>query len=133
MILKQSRASLSSNWKKADKDQQKEFVELFSSLLFDTYVKRIKENVGNADVEVTGLSRNKKGNKAILKTKVDTGKESASIFYRMKAEKNTWQVYDVVIENVGLVSNYRNEFSGIIRKRKIEGLLQNLRDKIKES
>jgi phospholipid transport system substrate-binding protein len=42
----------------------------------------------------------------------------------------SWQVYDVVIENIGLVANYRNEFSGIIRKEKFAGLMERLRKKV---
>jgi phospholipid transport system substrate-binding protein len=41
-----------------------------------------------------------------------------------------WQVYDVVIENIGLVANYRNEFAGIIRKDTFSGLMERLRQKI---
>jgi phospholipid transport system substrate-binding protein len=43
---------------------------------------------------------------------------------------DSWRVYDVVIENIGLVANYRNEFSGIIRKEKFSGLMARLRQKI---
>jgi phospholipid transport system substrate-binding protein len=49
----------------------------------------------------------------------------------MMYRDNGWRVYDVVIENIGLVANYRNEFSGIIRKDKFSGLMEKLRAKVK--
>lgn len=124
-----ARASLSSNWRKASVTEQKEYVSLFSDLLFNTYIKRIKESIGEAKIDLEGVMRSKKGDKAIVKTKVDNGKEVASIHYRMKNKKNEWRVYDVVVENIGLVSNYRSEFSAIIRKNKMAGLLEKLRNK----
>ena len=53
------------------------------------------------------------------------------IDYKMMYRDNGWRVYDVVIENIGLVANYRNEFSGIIRKDKFSGLMEKLRAKVK--
>lgn len=124
-----ARASLSSNWNKATPAERSEYVDLFSQLLFDTYLKRIKESIGDAKIKLEGVARNKEGDKAIVKTKVDNGKEVAAIQYRMKNVKGAWRVYDIVVENVGLVSNYRSEFSSIIRKDKMAGLLEKLRNK----
>lgn len=124
-----ARASLSANWNKATPEEREEYVDLFSELLFDTYLKRIKESIGEAKIKLEGVARNKEGDKAIVKTKVDNGKEVAAIQYRMKNVSNAWRVYDVVVENVGLVSNYRSEFSSIIRKDKMAGLLEKLREK----
>lgn len=124
-----ARASLSSNWNKATAAERKEYIDLFSQLLFDTYLKRIKESIGDAKIKLEGVARNKEGDKAIVKTKVDNGKEVAAIQYRMKNVKGAWRIYDIVVENVGLVSNYRSEFSSIIRKDKMAGLLEKLRKK----
>jgi phospholipid transport system substrate-binding protein len=67
--------------------------------------------------------------KAVIRTKVDDGTETVQIDYRLLLRDGEWHVYDVIIENVGLVSNYRSEFAAIVQKDKMQGLLVKLRDK----
>ena len=71
------------------------------------------------------------GPKAVVKTVVLSQGDTFPIDYKMMYRDNGWRVYDVVIENIGLVANYRNEFSGIIRKDKFSGLMEKLRAKVK--
>jgi phospholipid transport system substrate-binding protein len=69
--------------------------------------------------------------KAVVKTVVISKGDTFPIDYKLMVGSNgKWQVYDVVIENIGLVANYRNEFSGIIRKDKFSGLMERLRAKL---
>jgi phospholipid transport system substrate-binding protein len=68
--------------------------------------------------------------RAVVKTTVTSKGDTFPIDYKMSLTSNGWQVYDVVIENIGLVANYRNEFSGVIRKEKFDGLMTKLRKKI---
>jgi phospholipid transport system substrate-binding protein len=68
--------------------------------------------------------------RAIVKTTVTSKGDTFPIDYKLSLSNNVWQVYDVVIENIGLVANYRNEFSGVIRKEKFDGLMTKLRKKI---
>jgi phospholipid transport system substrate-binding protein len=67
----------------------------------------------------------------VVKTVVLSQGDTFPIDYKMMNRDNNWRVYDVVIENIGLVANYRNEFSGIIRKDKFSGLMEKLRAKVK--
>jgi phospholipid transport system substrate-binding protein len=69
--------------------------------------------------------------RAVVKTVVISNGDTFPIDYKMMAgTAGSWQVYDVVIENIGLVANYRNEFSGIIRKDKFSGLMERLHKKV---
>ncbi len=122
-----SRSSLGPNWKKATKDEQQEFTKLFSDLLSRTYLEKIK-NIDHNEIDFKGETV--KGGKTVVKTVVrdDTGDE-IQVNYRVRSAANSYHVYDVIIGNVGLVTNYRNEFAGIIRKKEFTGLLQDLRDK----
>ncbi len=123
-----ARSSLAQNWEKATPEQQTEFVELFSDLLARSYLKRIRDNVATSEFDL--VEEKTKGKKAIVRTKVTYDKDqTATIDYRMRLKKDSWLVYDVIVENIGLVSNYRSEFASIVKKRKIEGLLSQLRDK----
>lgn len=122
-----SRRSLGANWKKASEAQQKEFVELFSDLLAKNYLKKIRENAVDSGLEFAGEKT--KGKKAMVKTTVLYNGDTASINYRLREQSGAWKVYDVVIENIGLVSNYRSEFAGIVKKSGVSGLITKLKEK----
>ncbi len=122
-----SKRSLGPNWRAADRAQQTEFIELFKTLLSRTYIERIKEVDKH---EVAYEDERFVDGKALIRTKVkkDSG-ETFPIDYRLYERGGKWRVYDVVIENVGLVSNYRHEFAGIIRKKGFDGLLADLKQR----
>jgi phospholipid transport system substrate-binding protein len=123
-----SRRSLGSNWNEISPEEQKDFTTVFSELLARTYLSKI-ETVKPGMVKVE--SEQVEGSKAVVKTVVISQGDTFPIDYKMMNRDNNWRVYDVVIENIGLVANYRNEFSGIIRKDKFSGLMEKLRAKVK--
>ena len=118
--------SLGANWKEITPEQRKEFVDLFSSLLAKTYLSRI-ETVKRGMVKVKDESVDFP--RAEVKTLVTNKGDTFPINYKLLNRENNWKVYDVIIENIGLVANYRTEFAGIIRKDSFEGLLKMLREK----
>jgi phospholipid transport system substrate-binding protein len=122
-----SRSALGANWSKATAAEQKDFVELFSDLLARTYLKKIKSGVSQSKIEISDAKVD--GSKALVKTSVTSDGQPVSIDYRLKAEGDTWKVYDVLIENVGLISNYRVDFGSVIRKDGMQGLIQKLKSK----
>lgn len=122
-----AKRSLGAKWNDISSEQQDEFVRVFSDLLAKTYLNRI-ENVRSNMVKVD--SELVRDSQAIVKTTVTDKGSTFPIDYKLLKKETAWRVYDVVIENIGLVANYRNEFSGIIRKEKFEGLLQRLKDKM---
>ena len=123
-----SRRSLGPNWNDISAEEQSEFTEVFSELLARTYLSKI-ETVKPGMVKVESESVDPP--KAVVKTVVLSKGDSFPIDYKLMVGSNgKWQVYDVVIENIGLVANYRNEFSGIIRKDKFSGLMERLRAKL---
>jgi phospholipid transport system substrate-binding protein len=130
-----SKRSLGPIWNDATPEQQKEFISLFSNLLARTYLARI-ETVKRGMVAISDSENQQAGTdddataKATVKTSVTSKGDTFPIDYKlMSRDGKNWRVYDVVIENIGLVSNYRNEFAGIVRKEKFDGLLKRLQDK----
>lgn len=121
-----SKRSLGSNWNEVTPEQQKEFVDVFSNLLARTYLERV-ETVKPGMVKVDGEEVNFP--KALVRSTVTNRGDSFPIDYKTFFDGKDWKVYDVVIENIGLVANYRNEFAGIIRKEKFAGLMERLRSK----
>lgn len=121
-----AKRSLGPHWRNAEVGERDEFVRIFSDLLATTYLKKI-EKIKDGQVEVK-RERIREPN-ALVQTTVTYKGDVFPLDYKMLATNNGWRVYDVVIENIGLVKNYRNEFSGIIRREKFSGLLKRLKEK----
>lgn len=125
-----SQRTLGVNWKKATSAEQKRFVALFSQLLEDTYRGRIKAyTYGDEHVEYTG--ERIKGSRAEVDTIIVANRE-IPVSYKMRLKGNEWLVYDVVIEEVSLISNYRNSYGEIVRDEGFSGLLARMEQKIME-
>lgn len=121
-----AKRSLGANWTTLNADQQKAFTEVFSELLARTYLTKIetvKPGMVKMDSEKLDFPR------SLVRTLVTSKGDVFPIEYRLYSQEGNWRVYDVVIENIGLVANYRNEFAGIMRKDGFDGLLSKLKDK----
>jgi phospholipid transport system substrate-binding protein len=123
-----SKRTLGLDWNKFTPDQRKEFVELFKTILKDAYVERItaytNEQV-NFNKEVP-LSETTVEVQSVILTKG----AQVPIYYRVMKKDNEWKVYDVVIEGVSLISNYRTQFREILGNNPSEKLLETLRKKV---
>lgn len=129
-----AKRSLGAAWKDITPEEQKDFVSTFSDLLSRTYLNRIETvKPGMVKIDKEEALPGQGPESVVVKTLVTNKGDTFPINYKLLKRANNWQVYDVVIENIGLVANYRNEFAGIIRKDKFEGLMQKLRDKNKNA
>jgi len=124
-----SKRTLTRNWNKLNDAQRKEFVNLFEQVLEKAYIDRILSYTNERVI----FSREKEiaNNQVEVQTKVITSSKEVPIAYRVILANGTWKVYDVVIENVSLVSNYRTQFNEILAKNTPEQLLEILRKKVK--
>lgn len=122
-----AKRSLGMSWNDISEDQRKEFVNLFSALLSRTYLAKIRE--GLRDSEISFGEERVKGNVAIVDTTALHKGSKIQLSYRAYKKNNSWLVYDVVIENVGIVSNYRDEFSSMMRKGGFVSIMEQLRMK----
>ncbi len=125
-----SRRALAKNWSKLDAAQQQEFIPLFRQVLEKAYADKILAYTNEKVVfdRETKLS----ANQVEVATRIVTSSKTIPITYRVIQKGNAWKVYDVVVENVSLVQNYRTQFNEILGKQKPEQLLQTLRKKVKE-
>jgi phospholipid transport system substrate-binding protein len=122
-----SRRTLGLNWNKFTTEQQKEFIELYKSILEGAYVDRI---MSYTDEKIIFNKENPLSEKTVeVQTTIVTKKADIPIFYRVILKGGEWRVYDVIIEGVSLVSNYRSQFSQILANKSPEGLLDTLRKK----
>ncbi len=125
-----SKRTLALNWPKLTQDQQKEFVDLFEQVLEKAYIDKILD-YSNEKVDFYKEDM-KKDTQAEIQTKVVTASKEIPIFYRVLLKDGQWKVFDVVVENVSLVQNYRTQFNEILANKSPEQLLEILRNKVKE-
>ena len=109
--------------------QRQEFVKLFRQILEKAYIDKI---LAYTDEKIVYDRENMlSGTQAEVQTKVITDTKEIPITYRLLLKDGAWKVYDVVIENVSLVLNYRTQFNDILAKNTPEKLLEILRTKVK--
>ena len=125
-----SRRTLGREWKKFSPDQQKEFVTLFEKLLQDIYADRILAYTSEK-IEFGKETELKKGRVEVESYIITKDGTKVPLFYRLTDKSGQWKCYDVVIEGVSMVKNYRGQFRQILKDKKPEDLLQTLRDKTK--
>jgi phospholipid transport system substrate-binding protein len=123
-----SKRTLGVNWNKLSPEQRKEFVELFKTILKDAYVDKITAYTDER-VDFTKEVPLSDTTVEVQSTVVSKGAETP-IYYRVMKKEPDWKVYDVVVEGVSLVANYRTQFREILGNNPPEKLLETLRKKV---
>jgi phospholipid transport system substrate-binding protein len=122
---------LATNWSKATKSQRARFTALFRELLSNTYWRKIS---GYTNERVEYLGERARGDRlATVNTMIKTDTVDIPVDYKLYLRGDTWLAYDVVIEQVSLVRNYRGSFQDIVRDEGIDGLISVLETKVAES
>lgn len=128
-----SRMVLGRNWARANDDQRKKFIVEFRSLLIRTYASALAK-YRNQTIEYKPFRAQAGDTDVTVKTQiVQPGAQPLAIDYSLGKSEDGWKVYDVVIEGVSLVTNYRGQFSSEVRQSGMDGLIQRLADKNKSS
>jgi phospholipid transport system substrate-binding protein len=118
---------VATNWRSASKDQRRQITRLFRELLSTTYWRRMAGYKGE-QVSYTGETvRDERY--ATVNTTIATASGPVPVDYKLHLKKDKWLVYDVVIEQVSLVRNYRGEFYDIVMNKGIDGLIAALEKK----
>ena len=129
-MRRMAKLSLGRDWKRLSEAERSRFTELFRGLLEKSYVATID---GYADEKISYLKEIIKGGKAEVRTMVISGGgrgEEIPLNYKLQVKEGTWLVYDVIIENVSLVRNYRSQFGSIMKKKGFVGLIAQMEKKI---
>jgi phospholipid transport system substrate-binding protein len=122
-----AKRSLGANWRRANPQQQKEFVLTFTALLEKTYADQIDLYNGQK-VVYSGESID--GDYAQVDSRiVDKDGQTYSVVYRLHKVDGKWKIYDVVAENISLVNNYRSQFNRVIAKSSFDDLLKTMKEK----
>lgn len=125
-----AKRSLGKHWKDRSDQEKKQFTDLFATLLENSYASKI-ESYNNE--KISYLKETVDGEHAEVRSKVITARhDEFSLDYRLLNEGGKWMVYDVVIEGVSLVSNYRTQFNKIITSNGYGELIKKLQNKSDE-
>ena len=124
-----SQRTLATNWKKTSDEEKKQFTALFSQLIESSYVGKI-EAYTNEKVEYPG--EKVKGKKAVVETLILTSSADIPVNYKLYQKGDQWLVYDVIIEGISLISNYRSSYQEIMKNEGFDGLLNKMQAKIDE-
>jgi len=127
-----ARATLGAHWNELSEKQCKDFVELFTQLFQVSYVRRVESYFVEPIVFV------KESIEGADYAQVDTdilnpaGQDPTALDFMLKLENGRWLVYDVVVDNISVVTNYRNQFARALDNEGIDSLIDHMRSKQKD-
>ncbi len=125
-----AKRSLGIQWQKITPKERKEFIALFGELLERSYINKIESYT---DEKILYMDASVEEEYSVVRTKIITKRNlEIPIDYKLMKAGKQWKVYDVVIEGVSLVSNYRSQFSRIIRSHSYSELVKRLKAKKEE-
>jgi phospholipid transport system substrate-binding protein len=125
-----AKRTLARNWGKLNPSQQEEFTRLFRQVLEKAYIDKILAYTDEKIVFSREVALS--SDQAEVQTKIVTASREIPISYRVILKDDAWKVYDVVVENVSLVQNYRSQFNSILANNAPDQLLEILRKKVQE-
>ena len=127
-----SSRTVGTRWKDFTPEEKKRFGDAFANLLFNTYLNKITGYNGE-NVDYNGETVSPNGKLVEVKTTITLkdGKRTP-VNYRMSFKDGSWRVFDVIIENMSLVKNYRAQFQDILKKASPEQLIARVNEKAKE-
>ncbi|PYM17925.1 MAG: organic solvent tolerance ABC transporter substrate-binding protein [Candidatus Rokuibacteriota bacterium] len=122
-----SKRALGPHWRERTPAEREEFVRLFTDLLEHSYLSKIESYQGE---KISYLGETVQDDTATVKTRIVTPKRTEiPVDYRMGRKDNRWLVYDVIIEGISLVGNYRTQFNKVIQTQSYQALVEKLRAK----
>lgn len=125
-----SRYTLANYWEERTPEEQDRFVGLFAKLVKQRYLGKIDNYSGQ---EVFFKKQLVKGDRALIYTVLQDNGAEIPIIYKLVMKEDRWRVYDMKIESVSLVSNYRVDFFSVIKRESYSGLVETLEKKVREN
>jgi phospholipid transport system substrate-binding protein len=113
------------SWSQASPDQQQKLESAFRTLLVRTYATALAQSSGQTKIDVKPAAVSAGDKETMVHTVVnEPGRKPFVIDYRMSSASGSWKVYDVVVENLSLVTNYRSSFQSEVSRSGIDGLIK---------
>ncbi|HSL92880.1 MAG TPA: ABC transporter substrate-binding protein [Candidatus Limnocylindrales bacterium] len=126
-----AKRSLGVHWRGRTPEERERFVKLFTELLENSYLGKIESYKGE---RIRYVGERLDPPYAVVSTMIVTSKEQEiPLDYRLLLEGDRWRIYDVVIEGISLVNNYRSQFGSILQRSSFDELVGKLRSSLRES
>jgi phospholipid transport system substrate-binding protein len=123
-----ARQALGRHWRSLRPDQRQDFADVFKSFMETAYLSRIGDYSGQR-VEFVKQSSLGAGYAQVNSNIVQTGKAPIPVNYLLEQTDGNWRVYDVTVDNISIIQNYRNQFNRVINENGFEKLLADLKAK----
>jgi phospholipid transport system substrate-binding protein len=124
-----TRSSVGRDWSKASPEQRRKLIMAFRALLVSTYAKSLAKYSGEQVIFKPSRAGTRAGTVVVPTEVTGTGGPSIPIDYRMHKKAGSWKVYDLVIDNVSMISSYRGQFRATITRSGVDGLIEELERK----
>ena len=122
--------TLARHWRKRSEEEKEAFISLFRKLLERTYLDRVQGYSGQKVIYGEEIID---GNFSLVKIEILTDRnEGINVHYKMRFNENDWLIYDLSINGVSLINNYRVQFNNIIMRSSYEGLIEQLKEKVSD-
>jgi phospholipid transport system substrate-binding protein len=124
-----ARRALATHWRERTPEQQQEFVRLFRDLVERTYLNRL-ETATQEKLDIQYVGEQVEGSRTVVKTNVLTKRnQQVPIEYRLQKVDGRWRIYDVLVEGISLVNNYRSQFNQIISSSSYDELVRKMKSR----
>ena len=128
-FVRMTQLAVGRNWKDASEAQKKSLIDEFRTLLVRTYSTTLTQ-FRDQTIEVKPTKMTAADTEVVVKTQINQpGGQAIPIDYSMEKSSGAWKVYDVLIDGVSLVTNYRSSFNTEIQKSGIDGLIKSMSER----
>ena len=122
-----AKLSLGKQWKKTKKQQRKEFVKVFVKRIQQSYLEKL--DLYTDEEVIIGDAKQTKKKRAVLTTYLVSEDDKKEMIYKFrKHKKRGWLVYDVNILGVSFIQTYRSQFSGVLKNKSMDELIEDLKN-----
>jgi len=127
-----ARSSLGYHWRQLAADQQQRFVRLFTAFLEDAYLNKL-ENYSGQKIEFVAETSTGPGDSQVSTKVIQPDRDQPiRLDYRLKQDGGDWKVYDVTVDNISIMANYRNQFDRVINHQGFDALMKQMQSKQQE-
>ena len=123
-----SRSALGPHWRDLSDQQHQDFIQVFTDFIEDSYLSRIQDYSGQ-QVEFVKAATPDPGYAQVFTNILQEGKQPIQINYLLKQNSPSWKIYDITVDNISIIANYRNQFNRVINNKGFDTLMTDLRNK----
>jgi phospholipid transport system substrate-binding protein len=124
------KSALGYHWRQITPEQQKEFTDVFVSFIEDSYLSKISDYRGpDYQVNFLGARTDGPGFSQVNTDIIRAGKDPIHVNYRLQQQGDQWKIYDVTIDAISIIANYRNQFNRVMNNQGYSTLIEDLKGK----